>query len=564
MIMKKEHLSRYWSAIILSLPFFSAHAQTIPLPPQWLNDAVFYQIYPQSFKDSDGDGIGDIPGIISKLDYLQWLGVNAIWLNPLFDSPFNDAGYDIRDFYKVAPRYGTNEDLVHLFQEAHKRRIKICLDLVPGHTSIDNKWFQASASADSNAYWNRFIWTNNDTLKPNDKFVLNSFPRKGTYMRNFFESQPAINYGFGKRNPSHPWEMSPMDPGPKANREELFHIIDYWMEKGADGFRVDMAASLIKNDPGYKETDKLWQEIRLRMQTKYPEGILLSEWGHPDESIRAGFTMDFLAQFGNSGYKQLFYNFDGHKIIDSAYFDLRGNGNPEVFAGYIQQQLRIIGQNGFICMPTDNHDRQRPRSGPRNTIGQLKCLMTLIFTIPTVPLVYYGDEIGMRFVEGLPEKEGSITVLNRAGSRTPMQWSSGANAGFSTAARDSLYLPIDRESCIPTVESEISDSFSLLHYTRTLVSLKKQVNAFKAGQPIQFLLAKNETYPLVYTRTDGKETYLVCINPSGKRCTFPYMAVTGKKTSVILKSGTVETMKDSQGVLQIGMGGVSSVVLRIN
>lgn len=484
------------------------------LPPAWLNEAVFYQIYPQTFYDTNADGIGDIEGIIQKLDYVKSLGVNALWLNPLFDSPFNDAGYDIRNFYLVAPRYGTNDDLVRLFKEAHKRGIRVCLDLVPGHTSLDCEWFKQSAKKEHNEYSDRYVWTPNDSIKPDNKFVTNNYERPGCYLRNFFESQPALNYGYGKPNPNHPWEMPTSADGPTRNRQELFNIIDFWMSKGADGFRVDMANSLVKNDPDYVETGKLWGEIRRKLQIKYPDGILLSEWGKPLEAIKAGFTMDFMVQMPGSGYTEMFYNFNKDRIIDNCYFDLRGQGNPTLYTDNLVKYQNEIGDKGYVCTPTGNHDRQRMRVGPRDTYDQLRLPFVYLFTLPTVPLVYYGEEIGMRHIWGLPLVEGSQTVLNRAGNRTPMQWDNTENAGFSKADASKLYLPIDREDCIPTVENQVNNPLSLLSFVKQVISLKKTYASLKPSGKIRFLLSKNKTYPLVYERTAGNERIIVVLNPS--------------------------------------------------
>ncbi|MBQ4236285.1 MAG: hypothetical protein II716_05570, partial [Treponema sp.] len=215
---------------------------------KWLKDAIFYEIYPQSFCDSNGDGIGDIPGIIKKLDYIQELGCNAIWLNPCFDSPFVDAGYDIRDYYLVAPRYGTNEDLKQLFAEAHKRGMHILLDLVPGHTSIESEWFKKSGLEKRNEYTDRYIW--GDTIWENfsDVGSVTGAIRGGTEGNaacavNFFSAQPALNYGFACPDKTKPWQQ-PMDaPGPMATREAIKDVMRFWLGMGCDGFRVDMAHS---------------------------------------------------------------------------------------------------------------------------------------------------------------------------------------------------------------------------------------------------------------------------------------------------------------------------------
>ena len=185
-------------------------------------------------------------GIIEKLDYIQSLGINALWLNPCFESAFQDAGYDVIDFYKVAPRYGTNNDLYRLFDEVHKRGMHVCLDLVAGHTSDKHKWFIESQKKQRNEYTDRYIWTNDSTVKP-DRYVSGKFGRNGNYRRNFFECQPALNYGFANPDPDHPWEQPVTAEGPQKTRAELMKIMDFWLEKGCDGFRVDMAPSLIKN-----------------------------------------------------------------------------------------------------------------------------------------------------------------------------------------------------------------------------------------------------------------------------------------------------------------------------
>jgi hypothetical protein len=195
----------------------------IPPGPSWLQKAVFYQVYPQSYYDSNGDGIGDLPGVTAKLDYIASIGCNAVWLNPIFESPFGDAGYDIADFYEVAPRYGTNDDFKNLCLEAHKRGLRVCIDLVAGHTSVLNQWFQESALDWPNQYSNWYIWT------PAAENVTGSQPYPGQdrraerYLPNFFAFQPALNYGYA--DPQASWQLPATDPACIAVREELKSII---------------------------------------------------------------------------------------------------------------------------------------------------------------------------------------------------------------------------------------------------------------------------------------------------------------------------------------------------
>ncbi|UKJ07775.1 alpha-amylase family glycosyl hydrolase [Solitalea lacus] len=492
-------------------------AQKIQPVPVWLKTAIFYQIYPQSFQDTNNDGIGDINGITHRLDYIKWLGCNAIWINPCFESPFFDAGYDVTDYYKVAPRYGTNQDLENLFKEAHKRNIKVCLDLVAGHTSDQHPWFKASQQQTLNEFSDRYIWTNDSTLKP-EKFVAGKFERNGTYRKNFFECQPALNYGYGKPNPDNPWEQAVTAEGPQKTKSELIRIIDFWMDKGADGFRVDMAGSLVKNDPDLVATNKLWKDIRSHFQSKYADGILIAEWGDPAKSIKANFMMDFLIHLRNSGYSSMFFNKEGVYRHDTCYFSSQGNGSPVNFINLYNQQLKeVVAGKGYLCLPTSNHDFQRPASGDRNTIEQLKAAMVFFLTLPSVPLVYYGDEIGMKYISGLPNKEGSVLSKgNRAGTRTPMQWDKTKGAGFSSADPEKFYLPLDSSLIRPDVATQLADTNSLLHFTRKLLTLRSSSKALKTEGTIQFYNTAEHTYPLVYQRKFKNETFLIVINPSAK------------------------------------------------
>ncbi len=515
--------------------------------PEWMKNAYFYQIYPQSFKDTDGDGIGDIKGIIEKLDYIQSLGINALWLNPCFESAFQDAGYDVIDFYKVAPRYGTNNDLYRLFDEVHKRGMHVCLDLVAGHTSDKHKWFIESQKKQRNEYTDRYIWTNDSTVKP-DRYVSGKFGRNGNYRRNFFECQPALNYGFANPDPDHPWEQPVTAEGPQKTRAELMKIMDFWLEKGCDGFRVDMAPSLIKNDPDKVETNKLWHEIRNHVQERFPDCVLIAEWGHPGRAIAAGFMMDFMIHLGPDAYSAMFFNEEGTYPRDSCYFRLDGKGTPTDFVKVYMQNLEAVSGQGFVCVPTANHDFQRPAAGSRNTVNQLKVAMTFFMTLKSIPLIYYGDEIGLKFIDGLPDKEGSLIKgkYNRAGTRTPMQWDSSEGAGFSSADIKDFYLPIDTARFRPNVASEEGDPSSLLHFTRELIRLRKATDALGMDGNINFVYAEKCAYPLAYTRSNGTDTYLIVLNPSGKAasCNIKLKGFSNA-SPILVKNIVVDTASES-------------------
>ena len=240
---------------------------------KWLDNAVFYEIYPQSFNDTNADGIGDFQGIIEKLDYIKELGCNAIWINPCFLSPFGDAGYDVADYCRVAPRYGTNEDLKRVFEEAHKRDMHVLLDLVPGHTSVEHPWFKESMKADRNEFTDRYVWTNNVWEAPEGMGSLRGISeRDGACAINFFSNQPALNYGFYQPDPEKPWQQSFDDEGPQATLAAMEDVMRFWLNMGCDGFRVDMAGSLVKNDQEGKGTIRLWQQVGTKISRRRVPG----------------------------------------------------------------------------------------------------------------------------------------------------------------------------------------------------------------------------------------------------------------------------------------------------
>lgn len=489
--------------------------------PKWLEQAIIYEIYPQSFYDTNGDGIGDLQGVIEKLDYVQALGADTIWLNPCFESPFGDAGYDISDFYKVAPRYGTNEDLKHLFDEARRRGIRVLLDLVAGHTSIECEWFKQSARHERNEYSDWYIWSNNIwTRTPpgsRQQFIAGTTERNGGYLPNFFPFQPALNYGFANPDPDLPWQQPVDAPGPKAVRAELKKIMKYWLDMGASGYRVDMAASLVKEDPGSRATIELWREIRAWLDRVYPEAVLISEWGRPDRAIRAGFHIDFYlgGSFGN-GYTSLFRKQYGRGAggvgQGFSFFDAEGLGNIMEFLDEYLPRFRATQKAGYICIFSGNHDTS-PRLGRHRSFQDLSVAFTFLLTMPGVPKIYYGDEIGMLGVPGLPSKEGGYM---RTEARTPMQWDHGPNAGFSTAPAEKLYLPVEADLGERTVADQEQDANSLLNTIRRLCQLRREHPALGNRSDFHVVYARPGRYPFAYLRQGEGEQVLVVVNPADR------------------------------------------------
>ncbi len=484
---------------------------------EWIKDAVLYQIYPQSYYDSNGDGIGDLPGIIKKLDYIASLGVNLLWLCPCFDSPFNDAGYDVRDFYKIAPRYGTNKDMECLCAEAHKRGLRVCLDLVAGHTALDCEWFKQSGMPEANKYSQYYLWTDHWGNMPEYGRWTNGYAqRNGNFMINFFWSQPALNYGFAKPDPSKPWEEPVDGKGPKAVIAELKKIMKFWLDKGCDGFRVDMASSLVKNDPESKVVINLWHDnLQPWIRKNYPHAVTIAEWGNPADSVgKAGFDIDFILHFGVPGYGEMLFKHPavcGRPTDGVCFFDEAGKGSPKLFLKEYMKAFKKTDGKGFISIPSANHDYQR-LNYYRST-AEMKAAFTFILTWPGVPSIYYGDEIGMRFQPDLPSKEGGYT---RTGTRTPMQWNDQANAGFSSAKPDKLYLPLDPAADRPTVAAQAESPDSLLNHVRKLLELRKNTPELRNDGKIK-VLSKADSYPLIYQRGGkGQDKYLIAINPSAK------------------------------------------------
>ena len=467
----------------------------------WLDNAIFYEIYPQSFKDTNSDGIGDFNGIIDKLDYIRELGCNSIWMNPCFESPFGDAGYDVADYYRAAPRYGANDDLKRLFDEVHKRDMHLLLDLVPGHTSVKHKWFLESMKAGKNEFSDRYVWTDSIWESPEGMGCIRGISdRNGSCAVNFFSNQPALNYGFYK--PDRPWQQ-PMDaPGPRATIAELKKIMRFWLGMGCDGFRVDMAGSLVKHDEDGKGTIRLWQEIRAFLDEEFPEAVMVSEWGEPDKSLQGGFHMDFLLHFGPSHYNDLFR-------CEEPYFSGRGKGDISEFVKKYKDNYEKTARKGLICIPSGNHDMERLSKYLHG--DELKTAFAFLLSMPGAPFIYYGDEIGMRYVENLTSVEGGY---DRTGSRSPMQWDDTPNAGFSRASEDMLYIPLDSSADRPTVQSQMADPSSLYQEVKTLIKLRQTHPALQSKGEIDFLHAESHSYPLAYLRSAGDEKILVLLNPS--------------------------------------------------
>jgi glycosidase len=484
----------------------------------WLDDAVIYQIFLPSFADSDGDGIGDLPGALAHLDHLQRLGVDAVWFNPCFVSPFRDAGYDVADYLTVAPRYGTNEDMTRFIAAAAERGIRVLLDLVAGHTSVEHAWFQASAADDTD---DRYIWAD----RPGEGFVPSPGSRAGYYLKNFFDEQPAINFGYARFDETEPWRQGVDAPGPRQNRDALFEIMDFWLRRGVAGFRVDMAYSLVKDDPDFSATVALWADVSARVKAAHPEAVLIPENDYhlaPGKGAEAGFDADFFLVI-EQAHGSLFNNGGAGTLAtlpdhEASYFDSSAPDPTTTLGDFLARwRAHQAGSDDrrLVVLPTSDHDYSRLHTAPR-TAAELGAAFAFLLTWGSIPSIYYGEEIGMRYLTGLPVHEGSqwSPGFNRAGCRTPMQWDDELpNAGFSTAPADRLYLPQDPDPDRPAVQQQEGVSSSTLERVRRLIALRRATPALRTAASTTVLA---DGYPFAYLRGDR---HLVVLNPSGETAT---------------------------------------------
>ena len=516
--------------------------------PKWLDNAIFYEIYPQTFLDTNGDGIGDFQGIIRKLDYIKELGCNAIWLNPCFVSPFSDAGYDVADYYTAAPRYGTNEDLKELFAKAHEKGMHVILDLVPGHTSIEHPWFKASLSPEENEFTHRYIWTDRawkgfENVGNIKGCIRGLSDRDGSCAANYYTTQPALNYGFYKVTES--WQKDMHSPEAMATREAIKDIMRFWLGMGCDGFRVDMAGSLVKNDEDGKGTIELWQDFRRFLDEEFPEAAMISEWGQPDKSLEGGYHMDFLLHFGPSYYMDLFRS-------EHPYFKRDGKGNIGDFVRTYQANYDKTNGKGLICIPSGDHDMTRIKE--KLDDEEVKIAFAFLLSMPGAPFVYYGDEIGMNYLAGIRSVEGGY---ERTGARSPMQWDNTTNAGFSSAKPEDLYIMIDPDKNRPTVEVQMAEENSLFHEVQKLIRIRLDHEALQSNAPLEFLYAEDNAYPLVYKRTGETETIVIALNPSDQEVSCKIDEQDGKEVlysnngEAVLKDGTLTVPPASASFIKI-------------
>ena len=486
----------------------------------WYKDAIIYQVHVRTFHDSNGDGIGDFQGLEQKLSYLQELGINAIWLMPFFPSPLRDDGYDISDYNSVHTSYGTLEDFKSFLNSAHERGIRVIIELVLNHTSDQHPWFQESRSSKNNPRRDWYVWSDTNTRYQGARIIFLDTEKsnwewdpisKAYYWHRFFSHQPDLNYD----NP--------------AVREQMWKVMEFWLEMGVDGFRLDAVPYLVERDgtncENLPETHEILKELRRKLDEKYPGRMLLAEANQWPADLRPYFA-------------------DGNEFHMAFHFPLM----PRMFMGLkledrkpiteILQQTPEIPPSCQWCLFLRNHDEltlemvtdmerdymydtyagskmMRLNLGIRRRLAPLldndrrriELMNGMLMSLPGTPIIYYGDEIGMG---------DNISLGDRNGVRTPMQWNGGWNGGFSTADPERLYAPLIQDPVYgyPAVNvlRQTESEHSLLHWMRRIVTVRRSIAAFGRGS-IEFLHPASHRI-LAYVRQLGNETILVVNNLS--------------------------------------------------
>ena len=499
----------------------------------WWKEAVIYQIYPRSFKDSNGDGIGDLKGITQKLDYLVLLGIDVLWLSPIFKSPNDDNGYDVSDYCAIMEEFGTMADFDELLEKAHNKGLKIILDLVVNHSSDEHAWFRASRQSDDNTYSDYYIW---EKEKPNnwqsffggDAWEYDEL-REAYFLHLFTKKQPDLN-----------WE------NPKV-REEVYKLMRFWYDKGVDGFRMDVIP-LISKRPGFPDAPnenfentintiyangprvhEFLQEMTAQTNAHYDvmtvgEGIGVSKENCLDYVASDRKELDMLYHFDH-----LFLGYEGGDRLNSHGFTL-----VEVKQIFREWQ-EAIGDSGWLNICLDNHDFARMVSRFGNDqvyrIEAAKLLATLLLSQKGTPCIYQGSEIGMTNVafptiedyddvanlstiaewraEGRDMKEllRRIQEGGRDNARTPVQWDNSPNAGFTTGEP---WLKINPNYPIINVENALADTDSIFYYYQKMLSLRKQHKTLVYGAYTEYLPNHSDVY--FYEMGGEEKRYLVLLN----------------------------------------------------
>ncbi len=492
-----------------------------PRNPYWYKHAVFYEVQVRGFHDSNGDGVGDLRGLIDKLDYLSWLGIDCIWLLPLYESPLRDGGYDISDYMTILPEFGKIADFVELIEQAHRRGIRIITDLVMNHTSDQHPWFQASRSDPDGPYGDFYVWADETDRYADARIIFVDTEhsnwaydevRGQYYWHRFFSHQPDLNF----ENP--------------AVQEAVLEVLRFWLDLGIDGFRLDAVPYLYEregtNCENLKETHEFLKRVRAEVDRLYPDRVLLSEANQWPADV-----VDYFGDF-ESGGDECHMNFH-FPLMPRMFMAVRREQRYPI--SEILAQTPRIPRNCQWAIFLRNHDeltlemvtdeerdymyaeyakdpRMRANVGIRrrlaplleNDRNQIELFTALLLSLPGSPVLYYGDEIGMG---------DNIWLGDRDAVRTPMQWTSDRNAGFSRCDPGRLYLPLILDPVhgyqALNVEAQRDDPGSLLNWTRKMIGIRKRHPVFGTGEFTELHASNPSVFAFVREYGDDR---MLCVN----------------------------------------------------
>lgn len=524
----------------------------------WYKDAVIYEIYVRAFYDSNGDGHGDLRGVTEKMDYLKELGVNCLWLLPIYPSPLKDDGYDIANYYDVHPTYGTLNDFKDLLNAAHQRGIRIIMDLVLNHTSDQHPWFQAARANPKSDFRDYYVWSDT-SLKYRDARIIFTDTEESNwawdeeskqyYWHRFYSSQPDLNYD---------------NPEVQA---EMLKVMSFWLDLGVDGFRADAVPYLFEREntssENLPETHGFLKTIRTFINENYPGRTLLAEanqwpedllpyFGDGDDEFHMGFNFPIMPRI-----------FMALKQADRTQLEwimgrtpfLRETNQWGIFLrNHDELTLEMVTEDERQWMWEQFAPEQRMRLniGIRRRLAPLldndrrkiEIAHSLLFTLPGSPTMYYGDEIGMG---------DNIWLPDRNGVRTPMQWSDEVNAGFSNPPIQSLYSPVvDDEIYGPqkvNVELQRNDTFSMWNSIRHMIAVRKEHQAFGWGE-FEWLQIENKSIA-AYRRSFEEDTILVFQNLSDKKQKISYKPKRSPKVRIDLLSQKEYFVQDGKVSIEL-------------
>jgi maltose alpha-D-glucosyltransferase/alpha-amylase len=502
----------------------------LTLDPQWDRRSVFYQVMVRSFVDSNGDGSGDMQGLISKLDYLQWLGVDALWLPPFFVSPLRDGGYDVADYRAILPEFGTVDEFKDLVTKAHERNMRVIIDLPLNHTSDAHEWFQESRENPDGPYGDFYVWRDNDEGFPNVRIIFTDYEesnwafdsvRRQFYFHRFFSHQPDLNYN----NP--------------AVHEAIFDVVRFWLDLGVDGFRLDAIPYLYESEEGNGEgeapTHDFIKALRAMVDQDYPGRVMIAEANQWPREVAAFFGTEEEPEchmaFDFPVMPRIFYALRSQQadelvrvlsettdIPEGAGWGIFLRNHDELTLEMVSEEYRQAMYGWYAYDP-----RMRVNVGIRrrlaplldNSRAELELAHALLFSLPGSPFLYYGDEIGMGDNIWLPDRDAS---------RTPMQWTPDRNAGFSSADPGKLYLPVVQSLVynytLTNVESQLAQSRSLLHWVRNVIHVRKAHPVFGVGS-ITVLETDNPAV-LAFVRSYTPDPQRVGDSPEDVLCVFSF------------------------------------------